>query len=57
MTAFHGLDVITLNLANVVFDINTGKYYTPNTNALVDMESKNGGGNDESGSKEGQDNN
>ena len=52
-----GLDVITLNLANVVFDINTGKYYTPNTNALVDMESKNGGGNDESGNQEGQDNN
>ena len=52
-----GLDVITLNLANVVFDINTGKYYTPNTNALVDMESKNGGGNDESGNQEGQNNN
>lgn len=52
-----GLDVITLNLANVVFDINTGKYYTPNTNALVDMESKNGGGNDENGNQEGQDNN
>ena len=47
-----GLDVITLNLANVVFDINTGQYYTPNTNALVDMESKNGGGNDESGNQE-----
>ena len=46
-----GLDVITLNLANVVFDINTGKYYTPNTNALVDME-KNGGGVNENGSQE-----
>ncbi len=52
-----GLDVITLNLANVVFDINTGKYYTPNTNALVDMDSQNGGGSDESGSQEQQDNN
>ena len=50
--SIDGLDVITLNLANVVFDINTGKYYTPNTNALVDMESKNGGGNDESGNQE-----
>lgn len=55
--SIDGLDVITLNLANVVFDINTGKYYTPNTNALVDMESKNGGGKDESGSQEQQDNN
>ena len=50
--SIDGLDVITLNLANVVFDINTGKYYTPNTNALVDMESKMGGGIDESGSQE-----
>ena len=43
--SIEGLDVITLNLANVVFDINTGKYYTPNTNAIVDM---NGGGSNES---------
>ena len=50
--SIDGLDVITLNLANVVFDINTGKYYTPNTNALVDMDSKNGGDANESGSKE-----
>ena len=50
--SIEGLDVITLNLANVVFDINTGKYYTPNTNALVDMDSKNGGDANESGSKE-----
>lgn len=55
--SIDGLDVITLNLANVVFDINTGKYYTPNTNALVDMNSQNGGGGDESGSQEQQDNN
>lgn len=50
--SIDGLDVITLNLANVVFDINTGKYYTPNTNALVDMSEKNGGGADENGSQE-----
>lgn len=50
--SIEGLDVITLNLANVVFDINSGKYYTPNTNALVDMNGQNGGGNDESGSQE-----
>ena len=45
--SIEGLDVITLNLANVVFDTNTGKYYTPNTNAIVDM---NGGEMDEGGS-------
>ena len=45
--SIDGLDVITLNLANVVFDTNTGKYYTPNTNAIVDM---NGGEMDEGGS-------
>ena len=47
--SIEGLDVITLNLANVVFDTNTGKYYTPNTNAIVDM---NGGEMDEGGSQE-----
>jgi len=45
--SIEGLDVITLNLANVVFDTNTGKYYTPNTNAIVDMQ--NGGDEIESG--------
>ena len=49
--SIEGLDVITLNLANVVFDINTGKYYTPNTNAIVDM-NKNGGDANEGGSQE-----
>lgn len=48
--SIEGLDVITLNLANVVFDTNTGKYYTPNTNAIVDMQSQNGGGTNEGGS-------
>lgn len=48
--SIDGLDVITLNLANVVFDINTGKYYTPNTNVIVDMNGQNGGGNSEGGS-------
>lgn len=50
--SIDGLDVITLNLANVVFDTNTGKYYTPNTNAIVDMQ--NGGDVNASGSKEQQ---
>ena len=48
--SIDGLDVITLNLANVVFDTNTGKYYTPNTNAIVDMQLQNGGGTNEGGS-------
>ena len=43
---------VTLNLANVVFDTNTGKYYTPNTNAIVDM---NGDEKDEGGNQEQQD--
>lgn len=50
--SIEGLDVITLNLANVVFDTNTGMYYTPNTNAIVDMQ--NGGDVNASGSKEQQ---
>lgn len=50
--SIDGLDVITLNLANVVFDTNTGKYYTPNTNAIVDMQSQNGGDTNEGGSQE-----
>lgn len=48
--SIEGLDVITLNLANVVFDTNTGKYYTPNTNAIVDMQGQNGGEENEGGS-------
>ena len=48
---FEGLDVITLNLGNVVFDTTTGQYYTPNTNSIVDMHSTGeGGGTDEGGS-------
>ena len=43
---------MTVNLANVVFDTNTGKYYTPNTNAIVDM---NGDEKDEGGNQEQQD--
>ena len=56
--SIDGLDVITLNLANVVFDTNTGKYYTPNTNSIVDMKNpEEGGGKDEAGNKEWQNNN
>lgn len=31
-----GLDVIGMNLADVLFDMKTGKYYTPNTGSVVD---------------------
>jgi len=49
--SIEGLDVITLNLGNVVFDTTTGQYYTPNTNSIVDMHSTGeGGGTDEGGS-------
>ena len=30
-----GLDVVGMNLADVLFDMNTGKYYTPNTGSVV----------------------
>ena len=31
----EGLDVVGMNLADVLFDMNTGKYYTPNTGSVV----------------------
>ncbi len=40
--AIDGLDVISMNLANVIYDIKTGKYYTPNTDSVMNL--KNGGG-------------
>lgn len=40
--SIDGLDVVSMNLANVLYDINTGKYYTPNTGSVMNME--NGGG-------------
>ncbi len=42
--SIEGLDVITLNLGNVVFDTISGKYYTPNTNSIVDMHKAGEGG-------------
>ena len=32
----EGMDVINVGLASVLYDINTHKYYTPNTDALTD---------------------
>lgn len=31
-----GLDIIGMNLADVLFDMKTGKFYTPNTGSVVD---------------------
>lgn len=43
-----GLDVISMNLADVLFDMKTQKFYTPNTGSVVKMdnqkEKKEGGG-------------
>lgn len=41
--AIGGLDVVSMNLANVLYDINTGKYYTPNTGSVMNLENKGGG--------------
>ena len=36
----EGLDVISLNLGNVLYDTKTKKYYTPNTGSLMDTSGK-----------------
>lgn len=36
MENIEGMDVINVGLASVLYDINTKKYYTPNTDALTD---------------------
>ena len=33
-----GLDVVVLSLGNVLYDIKTGKYYTPNTGQVINLE-------------------
>lgn len=47
--AIDGLDVIKLSLANVFYDTQNKKFYTPNTGALMDIsaETQNGGDNNE----------
>lgn len=47
--AIDGLDVVSLNLANVLYDIKTGKYYTPNTGEVMNMNNGTGGDRNESG--------
>ena len=35
--AIDGMDIIEMNLGSVIYDIKTGKYYTPNTNSEKDF--------------------
>jgi len=44
--SIEGLDVVSMNLANVLYDINSKKYYTPNTGSVMNMENGNNGGGD-----------
>lgn len=49
--SIDGLDVVSMNLANVLYDVKTGKYYTPNTGSVMNIENgkdDQGGDNDES---------
>ena len=36
MNRIEGMDVINVGLASVLYDVNTHKYYTPNTDSLTD---------------------
>ena len=48
--AIKGLDVISMNLANVLYDTKTNQYYTPNTGSVMNMDNTTdleGGGNNE----------
>lgn len=42
--SIDGLDVVSMNLANVLYDVKTKKYYTPNTGSVMNIE-KGGGEN------------
>ena len=45
--SIEGLDVVSMNLANVLYDVKTGKYYTPNTGSVMNIENGQGGDEDE----------
>lgn len=47
LESIDGLDCIKFNLANVIFDIKTKQYWTPNTDARNDLNKKTGGDNNE----------
>lgn len=36
--SIDGLDVVSMNLANVLYDVKTKKYYTPNTGSVMNIE-------------------
>lgn len=44
--SIKGLDVVSMSLANVLYDINTQQYYTPNTGSVMNMEKGDNGGGD-----------
>lgn len=44
MPAIDGLDVVSLGLGDVIYDIKTGKYFVPNTGQTVEMKEINAGG-------------
>ncbi len=54
--SIDGLDVVSMNLANVLYDIDTGKYYTPNTGSVMNM-NDGGGEKNENRSKKRQSHN
>ena len=39
LSLISGGDVLNVGLSAVLFDINTGKYFTPNTNSVVSLDS------------------
>lgn len=45
LAPIEGLDVVTMSLGDVIFDINTGKYFTPNMDSTNNLESVKGGEN------------
>jgi len=45
--SIEGLDVIGLNLANVLYDVKSGKYYTPNTGSITNLNDEQGGDHNE----------
>lgn len=44
LQAINGLDVVSLGLGDVIYDIKTGKYFVPNTGQTVEMKEINAGG-------------
>jgi HK97 family phage portal protein len=44
LQAIDGLDVVSLGLGDVIYDIKTGKYFVPNTGQTVEMKEINAGG-------------